>query len=102
MNNELIVAIVVAVIGSQALAKIVDAIIERFKKPSAMQLGLKWLLQDKLDFLMTRDILKGSTTRSMKSFVERGYKIYHEDLKGNGDLASVYSDYEELEVDYAN
>lgn len=102
MNNELIVAIVVAALGSQALTKIVDAIIDRFKKPSSIQLGLKWLLQEKLDFLMTRDILKGSTTRSTKQFIERGYKIYHENLKGNGDLASVYADYEELEVDYAN
>lgn len=102
MNNELIVAIVVAALGSQALTKIADAIIDRFKKPSSIQLGLKWLLQEKLDSLMTRDILKGSTTRSTKQFIEHGYKIYHENLKGNGDLASVYADYEELEVDYAN
>lgn len=100
MSNEMIVAIVVACLGSQALAKIVDAIIERCKKPSSIQLGVKWLLQDKLDYLMTRDILKGQTTRSMKAFIEKGYKVYHEDLLGNGDLANVYKDYEELEVDY--
>ena len=102
MSNEMIVAIVVAVLGSQALTKIVDAIIEKVKKPSSVQLGVKWLLQEKLDHLMTQDILKGGTTRSTKAFIEKGYKIYHEDLKGNGELASVYADYEELEVDYAN
>ena len=102
MNNDVIVAIVVAVLGSQALTKIVDAIINHFKKPSAIQEGLKWLLQDKLDFLMTRDILKGSTTRSMKAFVEVGYKIYHEKLDGDGDLAHVHEAYDDLEVDYAN
>jgi len=99
----MIVAIVVAVLGSQALTQIVNAIIERQKekrkKPSALESGLMWLLQDRLENLMTREIKEGKTSRSVKSFIHKGYNIYHE-LGGNGDMASLMEAYDELEVDY--
>ena len=93
------VAIVVAVLGSQALKEVVVALIERFGKPSPQKAGLRWLMQDKIDYLATKDIVKGETTRDMRDFLEDGYVVYHK-LKGNGDIAHVMEDYEKLPVRY--
>ena len=97
------VAVVVAVLGSGAVLKVVDAIIasikEKKKKPSSLEEGLRWLLQDKLEFLMTREIQKGETTVQMKAFIRRGCAIYH-GLKGNGDMKTLLEAYEKLPVKY--
>ena len=103
MEQDLIVTIVVAVIGSQALGKIVDAIIQwirdKERKPTALEDGVKWLLQERLEHIMERDILAGSTKRQTKIAVHRGYEAYHA-LKGNGDMTAMLHDYDELEVVY--
>lgn len=97
------VAVVVAVLGSGAVLKIVDAIIasvkEKRKKPSSLEEGLRWLLQDKLEFLATREIQKGETSIQMKSFLRRGYEIYH-GLGGNGDMRAIMESYEKIPVKY--
>ena len=93
------VAIIVAVLGSSAVMKIVDFIISKLKKPSNIQEGLKWLLQDKLEFLITREIQSGSTTVKMKSFIRDGYGIYHE-LDGDGGMGTLMEAYEKVPVQY--
>lgn len=103
MKEELIVSLVCAVVGSQALLEIIKAIIqsykEKTKKPSAMEDGIRWLQQDKLEYLATREIQKGETSRQMKSFLHRGYNIYHA-LGGNGDMKELMDTYDELPVKY--
>lgn len=93
------VAIIVAVLGSSAVMKIVDFIISKLKKPSNIQEGLKWLLQDKLEFLATREIQNGTTTIKMKSFIREGCKIY-EELEGDGEMKTLMESYESLPIKY--
>ena len=101
--KEIIIAIVVAVLGSQALAIVVNDFLasrkEKKKKPSSLEAAVMWLLQDRLEELMTQEIKKGKTTRSMKAFIHKGYQTYHE-LGGNGDMKQLLKTYDELEVDY--
>ena len=105
MNQELIVTIIIAVLGSNAFLAIVNAIIsaieKKRKKPSNSEKGLMWLMQDKLDFLMTKEIQRGETTRSMKSFIHKGHDLYHA-LGGNGDMNTLLKVYDNLEVDYGH
>ena len=97
--NELIVTVLVAVVGSQAFLEIVKEIINRKKKPTAMEEGVRWLLQDKLEHLATKEIQKGETTVEMRKFLHQGYMTYHA-LKGNGDMAAIMNDYDSLPVKY--
>ena len=103
MKEEMIASIIVALVGSQALLEIVKAMIQSYrekrKKPSALEEGVRWLLQDRLEHLATKDIQKGETTRQMKSFLHRGYTIYHE-LGGNGDMKELMDTYDEIPVKY--
>ena len=103
MKEELMASIMIALVGSQALLEIVKAMIlsyrEKRKKPSALEEGVRWLLQDKLEYLATREIQKSETTRQMKSFLHRGYSIYHS-LGGNGDMHDLMETYDELPVKY--
>ncbi len=102
-KQSIIVAVVVAVIGSQALGAIVNGMIaaakERKKKPTNMEEAVRWLLQDRLEHVMEREIQNGRTKRLTKAQVHKGYEIYHA-LGGNGDMAAMMKDYDELEVEY--
>ena len=93
------VAIIVAVLGSSAFLKIIDFIIAKLKKPSNLEEGAKWLLQDKLEFLATREIQSGATTVKMKSFIREGCKIY-EELEGDGEMKTLMESYEALPIKY--
>ena len=93
------VAIIIAVLGSSAFLKIVDFIIAKLKKPSNLEEGVKWLLQDKLEFLATREIQFGVTTVKMKSFIREGCKIY-EELEGDGEMKTLMESYEALPIKY--
>lgn len=97
--SETSVAIVVAVLGSQALLEIVKAIIDKCKKPTAIEDAVKWMLQDRLERVMERDIKTGETTAKTRKSVYKGYKIYH-DLKGNGDITAMLKDYNKVKVIY--
>lgn len=103
MSEELIATIAVSIIGSQALLEVVKSAIqarkEKKKKPSDLEQGLRWLLQDKLEYLATREIQRGETTVKMKSFLRRGYEIYHL-LDGNGDMRTIMEEYEGVPVKY--
>lgn len=103
MSEELIATIAVSIIGSQAFLEVVKSVIqarkEKKKKPSSMEEGLRWLLQDKLEYLATREIKNGETTRQMKAFLHRGHDFYHS-LGGDGDMRGLFEDYDQLPVRY--
>ena len=103
MSEELIATIAVSIIGSQALLEVVKSVIqarkEKKKKPSDLEQGLRWLLQDKLEYLATREIQRGETTRQMKVFLHRGHGFYHS-LGGDGDMDGLMEDYDQLPVKY--
>ena len=101
--KDMVVAVIVAILSSQALTLLVNAWIEKQKekkkKPTAMESAVMWLLQDRLDYLMTKEVMRGVTKRQTKAFLHKGYQIYHE-LGGNGDMKQLIDAYDEIEVDY--
>ena len=102
--KDIIITVICAVLGSKALEAVVVAIIDRIKnrkrKPSAMETAVRLLLQDKIEYLCTKAIQTGKTTRSQKTFLKQCYETYHEGLKGNGDLGQLWTDYNNLPVTY--
>ena len=97
--NDMTTTILVAVLGSQAFLEVVKALIKLISKPSAMQSGIKWMLENDLKEIATAEIKAGFTTPKTHKFINDGYKIYH-DLQGNGEMTKLMSDYEKLEVRY--
>ena len=100
--SELTVTLICAVVGSQALLEIVKAIIKAISNhfsQNPVQMGIKWLLQDRLERIITTEIQKGETSRRTRKYVNQGYKYYHA-LKGNGDMDQLLEDYRNLVVRY--
>ena len=95
-------AIWIAIITSGVLSTIVAQVFgwwERKRKPTALDNALQWLMHDKLEFLMTRALVKQETTIHEKQFIHRGYDYYHA-LGGNGDIADLLHEYDDLKVNY--
>ena len=97
--SDMTVTLVCAVIGSQALLEIVKALIAALKRPSAMQMAVRWLLEDRLERIITDELRKGETTKRMRKYIRRGYK-YYKGLHGNGDMDELMKDYMALQVRY--
>ena len=104
MDSDLLITLGCAIIGSGALQALVTEMIrksqERKAKPTALEQAVKLLLQDRLTFLMTRDIQAGETTARMRSFISKGMEAY-KGLEGNGDMKALYADYQRIPVKYA-
>lgn len=96
-------AVWIAILGSGVLSTLIAQIFswakERNKKPTALDNALQWLLRDKLEFLMTKALVKGETTLHDKQFIHRGYQFYH-DLGGNGDITDLLREFDDLDVKY--
>ena len=97
--SELTITLVCAIIGSQALLEIVKAIIAALRRPSALQMAVRWLLEDRLENIITDEIRKGETTKRMRKYIRRGYK-YYKGLRGNGDMDQLMEDYRKVPVKY--
>lgn len=93
----------VAILGSGVLSTLITQLFawlkDRKKKPSATDNALQWLMHDKLEFLMTKAIVKGETSMHERSFIHNGYKFYNA-LGGNGDITDLLHDFDELPVKY--
>jgi len=104
VTSELLITLACAIVGSGALQAVVAEWIRRSQeknaKPTAMETAVKLLLQDRLTFLMTRDIQAGETTARMRSFISKGLGAY-KGLQGNGDMEQLYKDYQKIPVKYA-
>ena len=99
MSDAIIVAILTSGVLSTIIAQLFGWLRERKKKPTALDNALQWLMHDKLEFLMTRALVKGETTIHEKQFIHRGYDFYHA-LGGNGDIADLLHDFDKLPVKY--
>lgn len=104
MTSDLLITLACAIVGSGALQALVSEWIrksqEKKEKPTAIETAVKLLLQDRLTFLMTRDIQNGTTSPSMRSFISKGMEAY-KGIKGNGDMKQLYADYCKVPVKYA-
>lgn len=101
--SEIVTAVIIALLGSSALQVVVQALIDRRRekreRPSTLEKGMRLLLQDKIQSMCTEAIRAGSTTTHEKSYLRQCYEAYHA-LGGNGDVAQIWDDYNDLQVDY--
>jgi len=97
--SDMTVTLVCAIVGSQALLEIVKAIISALRRPTALQMAVRWLLEDRLERIITDEIRKGETTKRMRKYIRRGYQ-YYKGLKGNGDMDQLMEDYRRVPVRY--
>lgn len=99
MTHELITAIIVAALGSQALYAIVQFLIEKLKKPSKLEIGIRLILQDKIKETATAALVRGETTPSERTYVVNCHEAYKA-LKGDGEMKLLLMDYFNLKVNY--
>lgn len=99
MSEGIIIAIISSGVLSTLLSQFFVWLKERRKKPTAIENALQWLMRDRLEHIMTKALVNGSTTMHEKQFIHKGYKMYH-DLGGNGDIADLIKEFDELEVKY--
>ena len=99
MSEAIWIAIISSGIFSTLLVQFISWLKERRKKPTQIDNALQWLMRDRLEHLMTKALVKGETNLHEKQFIHRGYQFYH-DLGGNGDMAELIKDFDDLEVKY--
>ena len=97
--SDIVTAVIVAVIGSQAFSLIVQAIIEKIRKPSAMAVGMKLLLQDRIRGVVLAALSRGETTEAERKYVADAMEVYHA-LKGDGEMTHMLQEYNALSVNY--
>ena len=98
--TEGIILIVVAIIGSGSATAVVTALINRFGRGSPIKIGVRLLLQDKIEHLGMRCISEGKITYELRKYLNAAHECYHKHLHGNGDLDALMTDANELPVIY--
>lgn len=102
--SEIITTIIVAVLGSATLQIIVQAIIDKRKeernRPTALEEGMKLLLQDRIRQIALAAISRGETTADERAYVSNCYAVYHKIPKANGEMARLMKDFDELPINY--
>jgi len=99
MSEAIWIAIISSGVISTLLVQLLTWIKERSKKPTQIDNALQWLMRDRLEHLMTKALVAGETTMHDKQFIHRGYQFYH-DLGGNGDMAELIKEYDELPIKF--
>lgn len=99
MSEAIWIAIITSGVLSTLVTQFISWIKERNDKPTQIDNALQWLMRDRLEHIMTKSLVDGSVSLHDKQFVHRGYQFYH-DLGGNGDMADLVREYDELEVKY--
>lgn len=102
--------IVCAIIGSgiitTILTRIFSVIDGKKDKSTAIEDGLRWLMQDRLNFLMIKYIREAqadgsnSVSPARHKVIENGYKYYKALPNANGDIEELKHNFDKLEVDY--
>lgn len=95
MDNSFWGSIIIALISSGTVAAIVSAVQKRIINGDPKNLALRLLLQDKLTFLMEREIGKGYTTRETHKIIHEMYVSY-KSLGGNGDMEWLKGEYDKI------
>ena len=91
--ENIIVPIICALVGSGSATAIVAGITtrraEKHKVETGESQGLRWLMQDRLEYVARSYIAKGHITFDELKNWNRGHYIYHVLLNGNGDLDTL-------------
>lgn len=94
----ILTAVLVAIIGSGGTTAVVQHMINSSKSDPVKD-GLRLLMQDKIEFLATKYCEQGEISWQAKKYINNAYKTYKE-LGGNGDVAELMEDLNDLKVRY--
>ena len=102
MDAQIIVTLAVAIIGSGSFSALVNAWLEsrREKKNNPVAMGVKLLLQDRIEGLCIKYIKAGEIKYENLRYLRQAHECYHEQLRGNGDLKELMEEVERLPVIY--
>ena len=95
-----IITILCALLGSGAATALVTALVNRRAEERRTETGesqgLRWLLQDRLEQQALAYLRRGSVTYDELRNWNRGHRIYHDLLGGNGDLNGLREELKRL------
>ncbi|MDO5112004.1 MAG: hypothetical protein Q4E65_06845 [Clostridia bacterium] len=100
--RSIIVTVIVAMLGSGGMTAIVNWLLTRSGKKNPLYIGMRLLLQDKIEYLGMKYIAEGRITYSQKRMLHAMHDCYHGGLHGNGDLDGIMEDVDEIDVIYPN
>lgn len=105
MDSSLIVAIIVAILGSGSVSALVNAWIEKRKeknknKIDPVTIGVRLLLQDRIEGLCIKYVKEGEIRWENLKYLRQAHDCYHNKLGGNGDLTDLMDSVEHLPVSY--
>lgn len=100
--ENIFVPIIVAMIGSGSTAALTTALVNRLSKGDPVKVGLRLLLQDKIERIGTKALNDGQITYEQKRLINAMHTCYHVGLHGNGDENALMADVNELPVIYPN
>ena len=107
MNGEMVLTLAVAILGSGSVSALVNAWLERRREerrkkeaPDPVALGVRMLLQDRIEGLSIKYIKQGEIKEENRRFLHNAFDVYHEKLKGNGDLTELMGRVDELPIIY--
>ena len=102
MDAQIIVTLAVAIIGSGSFSALVNAWLEsrREKKNNPVAMGVKLLLQDRIEGLCIKYIKSGEIKYENLRYLRQAHECYHKQLHGNGDLNELMEEVERLPVIY--
>ena len=95
-----IITILCALLGSGAATALVTALVNRRAEERRTETGesqgLRWLLQDRLEQQALAYLRRDSVTYDELRNWNRGHRIYHDLLGGNGDLNGLREELKRL------
>ena len=95
-----IITILCALLGSGAATALVSGLIgrrvEKRRTETGESQGLRWLLQDRLEQQALAFLRRGYVTYGELCSWNRGHRIYHDLLGGNGDLNGLKEELKRL------
>ena len=92
-------AAIVSVVGSLLLARQARRYAEQdteTEELAALKQGMKWLLYDRIRFLGLAYIEDGAVDFDDRRVLREMHRVYHEGLGGNGDLAIIMRQVDDL------
>ena len=95
-----IITILCALLGSGAATALVTGIVgrqaEKRRTETGESQGMRWLLQDRLEQQALEFLRRGYVTYDELRNWNRGHRIYHDLLGGNGDLNGLKEELKRL------
>lgn len=96
----LICSLFVAVVGSGSATLLVQHRIEKNKDKDPVRMGVRLLLQDKIETLCKKALEEEVIPYSLLKFINAAHTTYKA-LGGNGDLTIILNKINNLKIDYS-